>query len=357
MSQRWWSRCACVVTCVRPGRGARAAARPRTRPGTGSPSRRAAGRRRRSRRRSRGPTPQVQLQAVEQTGDVDPDAQGGVGERPDQPGPDRALVVGGVALGRAPAVVRAVGRVDAGSRERRPSDVSERERHASTCARSADRAVRQRDREQPVGPQRRRRRRRAVDDVQEAELVGPGEAAGGTSRGRALRRPSQRSTAPAGTPDRLAPTASALIQSAWISTAFPGGPVTGSPSMRASIQVSATPSAPWRSRPSAGSARSRSGSREVAAQDLRPIRRRARRRCRRRRSPRRGGRWRAGTTARRPTVLYSRVPVSAVLASMPSETVAPARSRTARPSLVAFGRKEQPLVGVIESRDHSPNHG
>ena len=47
--------------------------------------------------------------------------------------------------------------------------------------------------------------------------------------------------------------ASASIQSALTSTGLPARGVTGRPSMRASIQVSAQPSAPWRSSPSGGS--------------------------------------------------------------------------------------------------------
>ena len=56
-------------------------------------------------------------------------------------------------------------------------------------------------------------------------------------------------------------------------------------------------------------------------------------------------------------VLYSSVPTSAVLASMPSDTLAAARCSTARPSSARPVHRKRPSYDVNRSRDHSPNHG
>lgn len=65
--------------------------------------------------------------------------------------------------------------------------------------------------------------------------------------------------------------------------------------------------------------------------------------------------WRNHSAAS--AVLYSRLPVSVVLASIPSDTVDPARSSTSRASLWRFVVSNSPSKAVIRSRDHSPNHG
>ena len=114
--------------------------------------------------------------------------------------------------------------------------------------------------------------------------------------------------------------------------------------MRASIQVSAQPSAPWESSPSAASTPipnrvpsrwretiSASAGPSSAARSSSPV----------------TATWRpsAWTNQSVPSaVLYSSVPVSAVFASMPSETVAAARRSTARAFVEPAGREEEALV-------------
>ena len=171
---------------------------------------------------------------------------------PDQPGPDRSLVVGGVALGRPAAVVRQVGRVgrvEGARAERREQAGTDRLDVRAVAAG----AVRQGAGQQRVRPQRRVVPAGPVDHVQQPEPVRAAEAL------RERRPPERGEGVPAlgdgaGTPGSRAPTASALSHRAWISTALPTRAVTGRPSMRASIHVSANPSAPCRSSPSARSA-------------------------------------------------------------------------------------------------------
>ena len=173
----------------------------------------------------------------------DPDAARGVDVRPDQPRPHRALVVGGVALGRVAAVAGAVGRVvrarASAARAASAARRGTRRRRAAASRGPRERPVRERHGEQLVRPHRRRRRRPArrrrragrapSARTKRRENDAPPRSPQATSRARRVR------------PSRAGDAASASIQSALTSTGLPARGVTGTPSMRASIQVSAQP--------------------------------------------------------------------------------------------------------------------
>ena len=150
-------------------------------------------------------------------------AAGRVDVRPDQPRPDGALVVGGVALGRAAAVVGPVAGI-VGRERAQP----ERCQQGGGCsrrrpgARSPRRAARSGsdDREQLVRPDRGVVAAGPVDDVEEAAAVRPHEA-GDERRGGVL---AQRRCSALGRRRRRrarAATSSARSQSALTSTGLP----------------------------------------------------------------------------------------------------------------------------------------
>ena len=177
---------------------------------------------------------------------------------------------------------------------------------------------------------------RAAEREQPAERRdAPGPAATRPARRRAV------PPAPAGR--RRSP--SALIQSASTST---GNPARGRD--RPAVDPCVHPGQRPPARPAAQQAGRRvDADAEAGAGAMRGQDRR--RPCRTARRPGRGRRcaatWRPSACRNQSVasmVLYSSVPTSAVLASMPSETVAAARTSTARPSSARPVHEEQPLV-------------
>ena len=130
--------------------------------------------------RAEPPLAEMRLDPGEHAVDRDAGAPGRVDVRADQPRPDGALVVGGVALGRAcrgdaagsagrrarASAGRAASAARAGTRRRRTRAASPRQRRS-----------RQRDGEQLVRPHRRVVAAGAVDDVEQAAAVRRGRTA------------------------------------------------------------------------------------------------------------------------------------------------------------------------------------
>ena len=176
--------------------------------------------------------------------------QPGFDERPEQPGPDRALVVGAIAL---PARRR---RSAAGSRARRAPASAGRAASAA-CARPSRPRGSHRARPGPdsgrpptariwFGPQRRIV---AAGDVVDVDHVVQA-AARPRSRSAAGTRPARARSSAAYSGAGAPAICSAFSHSAWTSTGLPiRGVTTRSPTL-ASIQVSCTPGTPAASRPS-----------------------------------------------------------------------------------------------------------
>ena len=290
---------------------------------------------------------QVELESVEQAGRV---AAAHVVRRRRRGRSARATRCPGGTPRRAPPGRPGGGRGSRGraaTRDRSPTEVTRSSRQAATICSIRRGRSRGRTGERPPGAGWVVVRRPAVP-VGSTDVGQPGRAEGeprleGGHRLLAQGRPRVDRPGPT-RPSRSAALPSALIQSASISTGNPARGVTGRPSIRASIQVSAQPSAPRAAGRSRCRRRCRTGCRprarpgssttvadSSAARSRSPVRATCRPSACRNQSV-------------ASMVLYSSVPTSAVLASIPSDTLAAARCSTARPSSWPAGAQEQALV-------------
>ncbi len=130
--------------------------------------------------RAETPVPEVCLEPVQQVVDGETDVARRIDVRADQPRPDGALVIGGVAFGRPAAVIRLVGGVarrQGAQSERREQLPSARCDHRGRrFVVSGQRRVGERDRQQLVRPDGRVVAPGPVDHVEEPRAVGSDEA-------------------------------------------------------------------------------------------------------------------------------------------------------------------------------------
>lgn len=293
-------------------------------------------------------------------------AAGGVDERPDQPRPDRALVVAGVPLGRAAPVPtdEAGGVRGEAARPERVNSASVIRRNAASSGSSGaygrDQASSWLGRSRSsswCGAPPSGYAGAGASTTSCSQPAGAGNRVPNAPLARACSSRSAVASRPASSVSSASP-ASPLIHSALTSTGLPVRGVTGTPYTRASIQVSATSGGPpWVSSPSVGSTRmpyrvpatcasttacsagSSSSPRSVSPVSVT---------CR--------------LTACRnhsvaSTVLCSTRPVSAVLASIPSDSVAAYARSSSRPSSARPVQRNSPSYEVMVSRDQAPNHG
>ena len=291
----------------------------------------------------------------------------GVDVRAEQPRPDRALVVGAVPLGRTapvpaddtPGRVRGeAARPERGEQRRRAIRRSVGS-SGSSGAYGSDQASSWLGRSRSSswrGPAQRVRRRRRVHHV-----VQPAgrrrEPVAERCAARSCSRRSSSASGPASSVSSARP-ASPLTHSALTSTGLPVRGVTGTPSPGRPSRSAPRPAAPWVSSPSAGSTRDAvPGAGQVRVDH----------------AAQRGqqlvaevgvagdgdvpARPRAGTTASRRRCCTPTRPVSAVLASMPSDSVAAYARSSSRPSSARPVPRNSPSYEIIVSRDQAPNHG